>query len=316
MAMDPKKRSIKKFCEFHGDHSHETDHCFHLRLQLEKLAEEGHLNQYLRNPVEDSHEAPHHNEEPRNKRPTRSRHRSGNQQRSGSRRRSDSRHRSPSRCRSRSRHRLRSRRRSDSRRHQRPKREEPTERPQAWEEPPTVIGKINVIAGGPAAGGPMTAGRRAYAERVFSLEMPSKKAWTDPPHKDQVITFSPEDLEGLQVPHDDALVVRLVFANFDVGKILVDTGSSVNVLHLETFEEMKLGEERLGPEEYSIYGFSGASVRVKGKIDLPVTFGTYPLQKTVLTTFMVVDIPFTYSAIIGRPVLRDLGAVVSTPTSK
>ncbi|XP_077248818.1 uncharacterized protein LOC143888328 [Tasmannia lanceolata] len=308
MATDPKKRSIKKFCEFHGDHGHETDHCFHLRIQLEKLAEEGHLNQYLRNPVENLYEAPHHDDEPRNKRPTRSRCRSGN------RHRSSNRHRSPSRYRSQSRHRSRSR--HDSHRHQCPKREEPTERPQAREEPPTVIGKINVIAGEPAAGGPTTAGRRAYAERVFSLEMPSKKAWTDPPHKDQVITFSSEDLEGLQVPHDDALVVRLVVANFNVGKILVDMGSSVNVLHLETFEEMKLGEERLGPAEYSIYGFSGASVRVKGKIDLPVTFGTYSLQKTILTTFMVIDIPFTYSAIIGRPALRDLGAVVSTPTSK
>ncbi|XP_077222177.1 uncharacterized protein LOC143856019 [Tasmannia lanceolata] len=148
------------------------------------------------------------------------------------------------------------------------------------------------------------------------MEMPSKKAWTDPHHEDQVITFSHEDLDGLQVPHDDALVVRLVIANFDIGKILVDTGSSVNVLHLGTFEEMKLGKERLGPVEYSIYGFSGVSVRVNGKIDLLVTFGTYPLQKTLLTTFMVVDIPFTYSAIIGRPTLRDLGAVVSTPHLK
>ncbi|XP_077223405.1 uncharacterized protein LOC143857018 [Tasmannia lanceolata] len=76
---------------------------------------------------------------------------------------------------------------------------------------------------------------------------------------------------------------------------------------------MKLGEGKLGPAEYSIYGFSGASVRVSGKIDLPVTFGMYPLQKTILTTFMVVDIPFAYNAIIGRPALRDLEAVVSTP---
>ncbi|XP_077248743.1 uncharacterized protein LOC143888264 [Tasmannia lanceolata] len=148
------------------------------------------------------------------------------------------------------------------------------------------------------------------------MEMPSKKARTDPLHEDQIITFSHKDLDGLQTPHDDALVVRLVVANFDIGKILVDTGSSVNVLHLETFEEMTLGQERLGPAEYSIYRFSGTSVRVNGKIDLPLTFRTYPLQKTILTTFMVVDIPFTYSAIIGRPALRDLGAVVSTPHLK
>ncbi|XP_077237244.1 uncharacterized protein LOC143878915 [Tasmannia lanceolata] len=125
-----------------------------------------------------------------------------------------------------------------------------------------------------------------------------------------------EDYKGLQVPHDDALVIRLIISNYDVGKILVDTGSSINVLHLGTFEEMKLGEGRLGPTEYSIYGFSGASVQINGKIDLPVTFGTYPLQKTIMATFLVVDIPFTYRAIIGRPALRDLGAVESTPHLK
>ncbi|XP_077226470.1 uncharacterized protein LOC143888951 [Tasmannia lanceolata] len=146
--------------------------------------------------------------------------------------------------------------------------------------------------------------------------MPSKRAQTYPPQEDKVISFSSEDYKGLQVPHDDALVIRLIISNYDVGKILVDTGSSVNVLYLGTFEEMKLGEGRLGPAEYLIYGFSGASVQVNGKIDLPVTFGMYPLQKTIMATFLVVDIPFTYSTIIRRPVLRDLGAAVSTPHLK
>ncbi|XP_077216015.1 uncharacterized protein LOC143850674 [Tasmannia lanceolata] len=131
-----------------------------------------------------------------------------------------------------------------------------------------------------------------------------------------LFTIRDLDHEGLQVPHDDALVIRLIISNFDISKILVDTGSSVNVLHVGTFEEMKLGEERLGAAGYSIYGFSGASVQINGKIDLPVMFGTYPLQRTVMTTFLVVDVPFAYSAIIGRPALRDLGAVVSTPHLK
>ncbi|XP_077248363.1 uncharacterized protein LOC143887983 [Tasmannia lanceolata] len=216
MSTDPKKRSTGKFCDFHRDHDHETDHYFHLRLQLEKLAEEGHLNQYLKSParIERSHELHHSADEPRSRHRSRSRH-----------------------C---------------SRHHRSPKRREPPRQPPTPEQPPTIVGKINIIAEGPAAGGPSTAGQRTYAERVFSLEIPFKKAWTNPPQEDQVISFSSEDFNGLQVPHDDALVIRLIIANFDIGKILVNTGSSVNVLHLETFEEMKLGEGRLGPVEYSI----------------------------------------------------------------
>ncbi|XP_077230165.1 uncharacterized protein LOC143863372 [Tasmannia lanceolata] len=220
------------------DHGHETDHCYHLRLQIEKLAEKGLLNQYLRSPtrIERSHrQLEVHNPSP----PPRSR----------------SRHRSSSRHRSRDRH-------CHSRHHRSPrKRQEelPNQAPNPVQ-PPTIAGKINIIAGGPAAGGPTTAGRRAYAERVLSLEMPSKKARTDPPREDEVISFSNKDYDGLQVPHDDALVIRLIISNCDVGKILVDTGSSVNVLHLGTFGEMKLGKGRLGAMKYSIYRFSRASV--------------------------------------------------------
>ncbi|XP_077230121.1 uncharacterized protein LOC143863319 [Tasmannia lanceolata] len=212
-------------------------------------------------------------------------------------------------------HRSRDRHRH-SQHHRSPKREKPPRQAVAPDQPPTIAGKINIITGGAAAGGPTTAGRRAYAERVFSLEMPLKRARTDPPQEDKVTSFSSEDYKGLQVPHDDAQVIRLIISNYDAEKILVDTGSSVNVLHLGTFEEMKLGEGRLGPAEYSIYGFSGASVQVNGKIDLPVIFCMYPLQKTIMATFLVIDIPFTYSAIIERPALRDLGAIVSTPHLK
>ncbi|XP_077226471.1 uncharacterized protein LOC143888950 [Tasmannia lanceolata] len=32
MSTDPKKHLAGKFCDFHMDHGHQTDHCFHLRL--------------------------------------------------------------------------------------------------------------------------------------------------------------------------------------------------------------------------------------------------------------------------------------------
>ncbi|XP_077223335.1 uncharacterized protein LOC143856939 [Tasmannia lanceolata] len=273
MSTDPKKRSTGSFCDFNRDHGHETNHCFHLRLQLERLAEEGHLDQYLRSParIGRSHEALH----------------LSHKDRSRGRHRSCSRHRSRRRHRSRSRPHFRSHSHR-SRRNQSPKEVRPPRQPPAPEQPPAIVGKINIITEGPAARGPTTARRRAYAERVFSMEMPSKKVRKDLPQEGQIISFSSEDYEGLQVPHYDALVIRLIIANFDVGKILVDTRSSVNVLHLETFEEMRLREERLGPAEYSIYGFSGAC---RGR-------------------------PCKSVRIIGLPALRDLGVVVSTPHLK
>ncbi|XP_077219719.1 uncharacterized protein LOC143853907 [Tasmannia lanceolata] len=64
--------------------------------------------------------------------------------------------------------------------------------------------------------------------------------------------------------------------------------------------------------DWSIYEFSGGAVRFEGKIDLPMTFGTEPYQKTILHTFPVVRVPSAHNAIIGRLALNELKAIVST----
>lgn len=45
-----------------------------------------------------------------------------------------------------------------------------------------------------------------------------------------ILGFMPDDLEGDATPHNDALVIRFTIANFDVARVLVNAGSSINVL--------------------------------------------------------------------------------------
>ena len=45
---------------------------------------------------------------------------------------------------------------------------------------------------------------------------------------------------------------------------------------------------------------------------LPVTLGTEPRQATTILTFVVVRVPSTYNAILDRPSLNALQAVIST----
>ena len=56
----------------------------------------------------------------------------------------------------------------------------------------------------------------------------------------------------------------------------------------------------------------GERVYIEGAIQLPVTFGQRPTQITQMVNFLLVDQPSTYNAIIGRPTLNAIRAIVST----
>ena len=55
-------------------------------------------------------------------------------------------------------------------------------------------------------------------------------------HSPMTITFSSEDAQGIQMPHDDALVIEAVIHNYRVKKVLVDDGSKVNLLPYRVFQ--------------------------------------------------------------------------------
>ena len=96
-----------------------------------------------------------------------------------------------------------------------------------------------------------------------------------------------------------------------VKRVLVDTGSSVNILYKSSLERMKFSIKDLEPCNQTIYGFSGEGLAPTGSIRLPITAGTAPTNRTLLTTFIVVDCPSVYNAVIGRPILVDLRVVTS-----
>lgn len=77
------------------------------------------------------------------------------------------------------------------------------------------------------------------------------------------ISFTNEDLEGVQTPHDDAVVITLKVANCDVKRILVDNGSSTNILYYEAYEKLELPPGSLKKIDSSLYGFFGAAVKIE-----------------------------------------------------
>ncbi|KAJ3688389.1 hypothetical protein LUZ61_017553 [Rhynchospora tenuis] len=131
---------------------------------------------------------------------------------------------------------------------------------------------ILYIAGGPAAGGDSEKARKRYA-CPKNLNNPSRREVFQIRESNSVanmrITFGPEDYEGVYLPHDDAIVLMLRVNGTRVGRILIDTGSSADVIYFETLKKLHLQNHPLKPMATPLTGFTGDQLMPMGIIDLP-----------------------------------------------
>ncbi|GAV70152.1 LOW QUALITY PROTEIN: hypothetical protein CFOL_v3_13650, partial [Cephalotus follicularis] len=145
-------------------------------------------------------------------------------------------------------------------------REEASQQPE--EQQPRVI---HTISGGVAFGGDHNRSRKAYARKTFVVQQYQQSKRLKTSGDEEVISFSETDYEGVRLPHDDPVVVTLQMELFTMKRILIDSGSSTDILD-----------------------------------------SMAPCQIKVEMTFLVVDTPSPYNAIIGRPGLNLMEAIVST----
>ena len=100
------------------------------------------------------------------------------------------------------------------------------------------------------------------------------------------------------------LVVSPTISNCRVGRVLVDSGSSLDLLFVNTLDEMQTPRYKIKLMTSPFYGIvPGMLVTPIGQVVLPVTFGTATNFRTKLIAFEVVDFEYAYNAILGRPSL-------------
>ena len=86
--------------------------------------------------------------------------------------------------------------------------------------------------------------------------------------------------------------------------MLVDGGSSLNILFTSALNEMQVPRTRIKPVRYSFHGIiPGSSAKPIGQVSLSVTFGSPSNFRTEKISFDVVDFDTAYNTILGRPTL-------------
>ncbi|XP_024010359.1 uncharacterized protein LOC112085380 [Eutrema salsugineum] len=122
------------------------------------------------------------------------------------------------------------------------------------------------------------------------------------------LLFTKADLRGVHMPHNDCLVVELQLGDVEVSRILIDTGSSVNVIFKETLKNMDFPDSEIKPYMESLTGFTGEKTRTVGTVKIPIYVG----GSARMIKFLVLNKPAIYNAILGTPWLFDMKAVAST----
>ncbi|KAG5536375.1 hypothetical protein RHGRI_023967 [Rhododendron griersonianum] len=122
------------------------------------------------------------------------------------------------------------------------------------------------------------------------------------------VTFTERDMEGVSFPHNDALVLSLPIQRKMVRRVLVDQGSSTEILYYSVFKALGLPKDQLSPVDAHLVGFTAILVYPVGKIVLPVFAGSMQID----VEFIVVNSLSPYNAILGRNWLHGMKAVAST----
>ncbi|XP_062179530.1 uncharacterized protein LOC133884202 [Phragmites australis] len=92
--------------------------------------------------------------------------------------------------------------------------------------------------------------------------------------------------------------------NIWLGRVLVDGGSSINLLFTDALDTLQILRNSLKPSP-PFFGITlGSSAKSLGQIKVPITFGSPDNFRTEKVLFDVADFGIAYNAILGRSAIK------------
>ncbi|XP_059635287.1 uncharacterized protein LOC132277446 [Cornus florida] len=122
------------------------------------------------------------------------------------------------------------------------------------------------------------------------------------------IKFDRTDLLRIQISHEDPLVVSLTVVECLVRRVLIDPGSSTNVMPRVTFDRLEIEPEKHKLTGNPLLGFDGKWVEPIGMVDLTVQVA----ERVLTESFVVVEIHPSYNLLMGRGWIHRAQGVPST----
>ena len=122
------------------------------------------------------------------------------------------------------------------------------------------------------------------------------------------LTFTEEEIPAEGRGHNRTLHISVKCMDHVMAKVLIDNGSSLNMMPKSTLEKLPFNASHLRPSTMIVQAFNGSRREVRGEIDLSIQVGPH----TCKVTFQVININPAYSCLLGRPWIHSLGVVPLT----
>ena len=122
------------------------------------------------------------------------------------------------------------------------------------------------------------------------------------------LTFTDEEILTKRRGHNKALHVSIKCLDHVIAHVLIDNGSSLNVMPKATLGKLPCEGIHMKPSALIVRAFDGSKREVMGEVELPIQIGPCVFQ----VTFQVMDILPAYSCLLGHPWIHSTGVIPST----
>ena len=123
---------------------------------------------------------------------------------------------------------------------------------------------VETITGGFAGGSTSNKAKKRQLRTVMNTKNKRRKEHYEP------ISFTKEDYGDIEREHDDPMVVFALIHNFLVKRVLIDQGSSGNILYSHATQALGIPKCSYKPYNGMLVGFAREQVQVEGNVKLQV----------------------------------------------
>jgi hypothetical protein len=126
------------------------------------------------------------------------------------------------------------------------------------------------------------------------------------------IMFRSRDADRVEVSTIGLMVISAIIGSALVKWILIDCGSSVNIIFKKAYDQMRMEAKDLEPSKIRIHGFNDVAIEAVSFVKLPVELGEGERKRVRILPFVFLDVDSPYNVFLGHLALPEFRAALAS----